>query len=221
MEEKKSLKMLKSDSLVDNREPARCTGQCCHKFTMSASFERIQQMYKDWVEFGGGMSRIPMNDVHIVALMLIPLGEQTHDIDGHAFEGGPRMMFTCKHFDKEKGNCTIYEHRPQMCREYPYRNSCRYEGCTYVAEPRKPDDIVKEMMLPSAPELSPAAELSEKCDVMTEGPVGEAFAPKALKDMLDKYELKLPPSHEELEAKYADEKYVGEEQCEDAMPEGD
>jgi Fe-S-cluster containining protein len=205
MEEKKKLPVLKSNEVgIIDREPARCTGKCCRKFTMSASYERIQQMYQDWKKYGGGNSRVPMNDVHIVALMLVPLGEDTHDIDGVPFVHGPQMMYTCKHFDKDKGDCTIYAERPQMCREYPYLSHCRYEGCTYVAEPTVKFDYGK---FDAATEQLGTPIMEAKAGL--EGPANEVFAPKTLQDILDKYND--APMCEKAEAKDSAPPY--EDEC--------
>jgi Fe-S-cluster containining protein len=37
--------------------------------------------------------------------------------------------YTCKHFDGK--NCTIYAHRPKMCRDYGVVTPCTHNGCTY------------------------------------------------------------------------------------------
>jgi Fe-S-cluster containining protein len=49
-------------------------------------------------------------------------------------ESGEGYMYTCKHFDEETNNCTNYENRPRMCRDYPYGGVCSYEGCTMSKE---------------------------------------------------------------------------------------
>ena len=51
--------------------------------------------------------------------------------------------YTCKNFDPVTKNCTAYETRPEMCRDYPYGNpphskgykpraegQCNYRDCT-------------------------------------------------------------------------------------------
>lgn len=32
----------------------------------------------------------------------------------------------CRFFDREKRQCTVYDARPNVCRKYPYGNSCGY-----------------------------------------------------------------------------------------------
>ena len=42
-----------------------------------------------------------------------------------------RHYYMCKHFNEKMKVCSIYEHRPPMCRDYPYRSECNYAGCTW------------------------------------------------------------------------------------------
>jgi len=47
--------------------------------------------------------------------------------------------YTCRHFDPATKNCTAYNERPDMCRNYPYSGakedgSCKYKGCTRRCE---------------------------------------------------------------------------------------
>ncbi len=38
----------------------------------------------------------------------------------------PIFKTTCQFFHKEKRHCTVYEHRPAICRQYPEENRCGY-----------------------------------------------------------------------------------------------
>lgn len=40
-------------------------------------------------------------------------------------------VYTCKHWDEETRLCTVYDKRPQMCRDYPYGKRCQH-GCGYA-----------------------------------------------------------------------------------------
>lgn len=83
------------------------TGACCQGFTVSATREEVMAMKADPLHFMDGL---------IIAYMLIPREDGNYD---------------CTHFNPTTGRCTIYERRPAMCREYPYRGgSCKREGCT-------------------------------------------------------------------------------------------
>ena len=48
--------------------------------------------------------------------------------DRPTFEG---YRYRCKHWDPETGDCTIYDIRPQMCRDYPGAHGCNYAACTW------------------------------------------------------------------------------------------
>lgn len=39
------------------------------------------------------------------------------------------LIYTCKHFDKENQICTIYNDRPNMCRNFG--EGCKYKGCNF------------------------------------------------------------------------------------------
>lgn len=91
----------------------RCTGHCCRGFSLEYPHSVVQ------AEFAkarlGEASFIP--DVETIAPMLIPLG---------IFRG--QELFTCKHLAKS-GDCAIYETRPQMCRDFPGPEPCKYRNC--------------------------------------------------------------------------------------------
>lgn len=41
-----------------------------------------------------------------------------------------RTTYTCRHWDEETRLCTVYDQRPNVCRDYPYGNPCSH-GCSY------------------------------------------------------------------------------------------
>ncbi len=41
-----------------------------------------------------------------------------------------QSWWTCRHYDKESGNCSDYENRPSMCRKYPNGSGCVFADCT-------------------------------------------------------------------------------------------
>lgn len=97
----------------------RCTGQCCRDFILWSGDQKIPVSWlEEWLkdpELSGEQRQ--------VFEMVVPL-EECEDEDGHVY-----TTFTCKNFDSEYGDCTIYETRPEMCRRYP-REACNYDGCT-------------------------------------------------------------------------------------------
>lgn len=58
------------------------------------------------------------------------------------FPGEPEAHhYTCRYFDRETRDCTIYEQRPDMCRDHPYNRPCTFKGCELTPELR-PDVLV-------------------------------------------------------------------------------
>lgn len=106
---------------------SRCTGHCCEEFYIPLDVvARIR-------------TRDPLiGDVEMLASMLrlaryagpgdvMPSGEVVDD-------GQHAAIWTCIHFDRETRDCTVYDHRPKMCSDYPYERKCRVIGCTFQSE---------------------------------------------------------------------------------------
>lgn len=91
----------------------RCTGHCCRGFSLEHPHEVVKAEFAKFQN--GEQSFIP--DVEKIAAMLIPLG---------TFRG--QELFTCRHLGVD-GNCTAYETRPQMCRDFPGPDPCKYRNC--------------------------------------------------------------------------------------------
>lgn len=92
----------------------RCTGHCCRAFSLEHPYELVKLEYEKFLQTGAS-DQIP--DVKMIYEMLIPLGEFKK-----------QELFTCRHLSKE-GNCTVYETRPKMCRDFPGPNPCPYRNC--------------------------------------------------------------------------------------------
>jgi len=101
------------DGTVDPRP--RCTGHCCRGFSLEHPLELVQEEFARWRTNPEKATLIP--DIGTIGAMLVPLGK---------FRG--QELFTCKHLSKE-GNCSIYETRPKMCRDFPGPNPCPYRNC--------------------------------------------------------------------------------------------
>jgi Fe-S-cluster containining protein len=108
-----------------------CPGHCCVAFYLPTSHDRVEEM------------REGMRDGGVIAEMVIPLSlsEANERLErfGSDREYGPESeghVYTCRHFDDETRLCTIYEQRPEMCRDFPYAEDggCEY-GCGYCAPP--------------------------------------------------------------------------------------
>lgn len=126
----------------------RCTGACCERLPIPISPHELQASYWAWqrggeqVRFDGGKNDPIFQDIHLIAPMLVYLGEfdkppnqYINDTDEVLLNGGKfdhtRHYYRCKHFDPKKKICTIYDMRPAMCRSYPNGNECNYTACTW------------------------------------------------------------------------------------------
>ena len=126
-------------SFPDFVETARCSGDCCRSFTLPVSP----------MELAFGLKKIARGiktgwtDFEQIANMVIFLRNGTSE------HGDRQWHYTCKNLDRATGNCTVYETRPKMCKDYPYRatllkkdgdGACAtYRGCTmrgYCVEPK-------------------------------------------------------------------------------------
>lgn len=94
----------------------RCTGHCCKRFAIEHSFEALQADYKLWQQ-DPALSRIA--DVEKIAIMVIPITSS---------RDGSEHLYTCKNL-QTSGDCSIYESRPQMCRDFPGPEGCHFRGC--------------------------------------------------------------------------------------------
>jgi Fe-S-cluster containining protein len=126
-------------------EQKNCGGACCRAFTLPVDYDTLRRSYEWWLRDGNNINSnvlekagvtIPFNyyrpiaDIHLIFPMVIPLGKHDKTPQGSPVNT-PVDWFTCKHFDKGMSLCTIYDHRPQMCRDYPYGSWCTYPGCQH------------------------------------------------------------------------------------------
>lgn len=141
----------------------RCTGHCCKHFYLPYGPEEMKAEYRRWLVLNGehrrsGIEALSMGppeglrggakestiiDIHLIYPMLIYLGRFRDQLPYKPVRppeslGEGVHIYTCKHLDRKTGDCTIYEIRPQMCREYPYSGLCNYAGCTWEERKVKP-----------------------------------------------------------------------------------
>lgn len=108
----------------------RCGGHCCRRFR----FGRDSSMKQIWEEYDRALKsgNPTRDDIHIVAPMLIPLGRSNVNGNGKV-DGEAAYWYSCKHLDTETGLCTIYEHRPRVCRIHGDVDggfaACQYDAC--------------------------------------------------------------------------------------------
>lgn len=101
----------------------KCNGSCCERFFISSSPAELNER---------ASKNDPTVDIDIqqIAAMVIPIEEAKG-------EGVPGYWYTCKNWDTETRLCTIYETRPQMCRDFPYMDpciNCGWENQEYIEE---------------------------------------------------------------------------------------
>lgn len=120
-------------------------GECCEDIGLDFSPEQIKNSYFYWLKRGETKgdtiskkfenNRPDPNwhtDIHLIYPMLIFIrADHTHpEIPSEKHEK-VIYHYTCKHFDKKKKICTIYEFRPTMCRTYPDFGYCRNPKCRW------------------------------------------------------------------------------------------
>lgn len=107
--------------LVTNKKRVNgCIGKCCSEFSL------IGDTKEDYVKDGIDGDE----ESAFIGEMLIYIGQ-----DG---ENPEWPTYTCKYWDTKSSLCTVYDKRPQMCRDYPNGEPCEWEGCGY--DPSKEDE---------------------------------------------------------------------------------
>lgn len=109
--------------------PNGCAGKCCALLCLSVELAALR--------------RLRTRDAAFVADMLVPLDLEQAEARALEFgvmrEGGRLVPmerhFMCRHWDEATGLCSVYAHRPEMCRRFPAGGSCGYEGCGYRPPP--------------------------------------------------------------------------------------
>jgi Fe-S-cluster containining protein len=84
-------------------------------------------------------------DIHLVAPMVEYLGPEAKPpkfVEGKETPGTGHR-YRCKLWDPKTKNCTIYDIRPQMCRDYPGLGGCNFAACTWKSKKRKKTPAIK------------------------------------------------------------------------------
>lgn len=159
------------------RAKDRCTGDCCREFYLPLSPAELREAYELARDSQGGqrqlLHREPgeigwrvglLEDIELLFPMVVHLGEKTHPPGTNPTDAellsppGRGHYYRCKHLDG--GDCTIYEHRPGMCRRYPYSGACNYVGCRWGKVRAKKETArqieARRKQLQSAPRLQPS-----------------------------------------------------------------
>jgi Fe-S-cluster containining protein len=125
------------------REVTACTGHCCRAFQVGLSPVELGQKVIAARKAGLVDGVLDPDTVSWISEALVYLGEHEASPSGYdnvtapPVEPGwkreaaqrPRYWFTCRHLQDDR--CAIYNERPDVCREYPYRdNDCHNSDCT-------------------------------------------------------------------------------------------
>ena len=107
----------------------RCTGHCCRDFVVGGGWSRARLVQESFLAQDLGDERQAYESAFI-ADMIVPIIGQSPDHPERWYTES-RHRFTCRHFDRQRSICTVYETRPRMCRSYPHGEACAYAGCTW------------------------------------------------------------------------------------------
>jgi len=107
----------------------RCMGHCCEDFILMYSPEELHTKMTGH------------KDDDFIARMVLYKGRYG---DGRHPSSGLAYHYTCRYFDKTTRNCTVYDQRPAMCRDYPYNRPCLMKGCELTPELR-PDSLLDNL----------------------------------------------------------------------------
>jgi Fe-S-cluster containining protein len=130
-----------------------CAGHCCdgfrlpyrkHELLRALRFKRLfdrfgpSEKLLGWVldprKSAGRLFpirlRVLLEDIEKMALLFYEKPVGTKDWNGNtSTEDNPVM--SCVRWDRLTRLCTDYENRPQVCRGYPYGDTCKVKGCEY------------------------------------------------------------------------------------------
>jgi Fe-S-cluster containining protein len=114
-------------------------------FSLPLSPDELWGSYYQWKSGGTSLAKNDdiaarlYTDIHIIAPMVIYLGYSEKgpkrvNPTNEELQGLPLKKYhwyRCKHLDPKTRDCTIYDIRPAMCRNYPYATLCQYAQCTW------------------------------------------------------------------------------------------
>jgi Fe-S-cluster containining protein len=122
---------------------SRCTGDCCRAFVLNASPEELRTWSAAHLRSALAAGRPLIHSEReqwFIATMLIPLDLENLPEDAVKAMGpkaveearaGNHVLYTCKHLNRETGDCSVYDDRPNMCRIYPDNGFAPHGGCGF------------------------------------------------------------------------------------------
>lgn len=108
----------------------KCPGYCCSHGRIAVSEFDIKRLAK---HFGLAISKAKKKFTYRF---------KSKDADEQILRHhkDPIYSTTCTFFDIKARRCTIYEARPNVCRKYPYGNSCGYYSFLKFERVHQDDD---------------------------------------------------------------------------------
>lgn len=131
----------------------RCTGHCCESFSFMApdKFAAYVEEHPDSAEALTidamliYLGEFDANPVHADTVPRPEWDPNANNIVISEIAPDRAHFYTCRHFDRDSGNCGNYEGRPSMCRRYPY-TTCNFAGCSWQAA--RDGDVVQGAIIP-------------------------------------------------------------------------
>lgn len=124
---------------------SRCTGHCCRSFTLPCDWATMiagawywfNTAVPPWAATAYGVAvrnSLAFENGYQIAHMVVPVPDsaEVHARYRSLLKDGLHY-YACKN-QSPSGDCTIYETRPQMCRNFPYEQPCPFVGCTATGE---------------------------------------------------------------------------------------
>lgn len=119
-----------------------CTGKCCAVF-------HFTRAHNEWDDVSA------LRDGELLKSILVPLTQEEGDARAAKFGFHATCvgnLYMCNKWDEDTGLCTIYDERPEMCKDYPYARGCAHQGCGYES----PGFIIEKYKESEVSELAPS-----------------------------------------------------------------
>lgn len=131
----------------------RCTGACCLDIGLRVSPEEMKESYEAWLKkpnlvmANGNKNSTIWHEIWLIYPMLKFLRkDKIHPEFPWQKQLETIYHYECKHFDKKKKICTIYDSRPDMCSSYPNKEYCANPECKWIDKCKtRPPEIKKEI----------------------------------------------------------------------------
>jgi len=120
--------------MTETKEECKRCGKCCANLWLALSPADLQTKYTNWLSGNGERTA----DIHLIYPMLKLVEGPTFDEKTKV----KRWIYRCTHLRQKSlldpTVCTIYAHRPDMCRNFPHYGDKIvpgsleiYEGCAF------------------------------------------------------------------------------------------